>query len=105
MKLLLSGFFVAGALLAGAVPLKLTQNGEAAAQIIIDRNAPPPVHLAARELQSAVKMISGARLPILNGAVNGRHVRLHLGTLDSDLMRPVRKKYPSDAEKLQGGDG
>ena len=105
MKLLLAGFLVAGTLLAGAVPLKLTEKGEAAAQIIIDRNAPPPVHLAARELQSGVRMISGARLPILNGVLNNRHARVYLGTLDSELMRPVREKYPSDAEKLQGSDG
>ena len=47
--------------------IRIAADGKASSRIVIDRDAPVPVQFAARELQNYFRLISGARISIMNG--------------------------------------
>ncbi|MDF1812930.1 MAG: hypothetical protein P1V20_11970 [Verrucomicrobiales bacterium] len=65
-------FFLTGCILPLEEAPFLVKDGKAGAEIIIARDCPRMVSLAAKELQRGVELITGARLPILHqpGAEN-----------------------------------
>ena len=60
MKKYLLLCFVFAALTVQAAPFKIARNGITLVHIIVERNAPPVVKTAARELQEMIKMLSTA---------------------------------------------
>lgn len=48
-----------------AEPVILVKDGAPVAEIVVARDAPPPVQLGAREVQNAIREMSGATLPIV----------------------------------------
>ena len=64
LPVILGMFF---ALTASAVPVRIADKGKAASRIVIDADSPIPVQFAARELQNYFRLISSARISIMNG--------------------------------------
>lgn len=54
----------------------LASHGKPLATIVVPRKAPPPVALAATEIQAALKTMSGASLPVVNAAPRGAAIVL-----------------------------
>ena len=104
MKKLLFSLLCGAALSAAAVPFQAAKDGEANAVIIIGYKVHPAVQFAAQELQNSIRIISTARLPIIN-APFARQQRIYLGTLDDPNVKQILKKYPKDRKALSGNDG
>ncbi len=81
--------------------VQLVKNGQPAAEIILAEQAPRPAVTAAKELQHAVKLITGATLPVLNAPQDPQKTHIHLICGDSPLL----KNYAADLDALQGHDG
>ncbi len=90
----------------GAV-LPVAKQGEAVSAILIDIDAPRPVRHAAGELQNYYRLLTTARIPILQRCPDSKQVCFILGTIDSPLIKPVlsaphAKEY---VRRLTGTDG
>ena len=105
MKKYLLLCFVFAALTVQAAPFKIARNGITLVHIIVERNAPPVVKTAARELQEMIKMLSTAHPGIFHAPVRREFNHIYIGTLDSKIIAPALKKYPGDRAKLTGNDG
>ncbi len=81
--------------------VQLVKDGRPEAEIIIDAQAPRPVVTAAKELQLAVKMITGATLPVLNAPQDNQKIQVYLLCGESPLL----KDYSGDLAKLKDNDG
>lgn len=104
-KILLYAFLMTASLNAAILPV--ARNGEAASAILVDLDAPRPVQHAARELQNYFRLLSTARIPILQSCPDSRQICFIIGTLDSPLIKPVLNA-PHAVEyvrRLQGNDG
>ena len=76
--------------------VQLVDNGKAVAEIVIDAKAGPGVKLAAKELQSHLQKISGAKLSIVNKADGKFKNRVIIGP-------GMAKQYGVDVSKLIPG--
>ena len=85
--------------------VKIAKDGEAVSRIVIDLDAPRTVEFAARELQNYFRLITTARLPIMNGPGGWQVTSIFLGTTDSPLIEPVIKNDPKLRKQLEGNDG
>ena len=85
--------------------VKIAKDGEAVSRIVIDLDAPRTVEFAARELQNYFRLITTARLPIMNGPGGWQVTSIFLGTTDSPLIEPVIKNDPNLRKQLEGNDG
>lgn len=65
----------------------LVRNGVGQAEIVVAKDAPRTTHIAAWELQTYIKKISGAELPILNQPTNADNVKISIG--ESDYTRKL----------------
>lgn len=81
--------------------LQLVKGGRPVSEIIVDPKAPRPVLTAARELRHAVKLITGAELPIVDAPRDAGGTQIYLISGESPLL----KNYAADFEKLRGNDG
>ena len=86
-----------------AETIRIADRGEAASRIVIDPAAPVPVHFAARELQNYFRLISGARVSIMNGLPAGKQTAVVLALTGSELAKPV--ETPELKKQLEGSDG
>jgi len=64
---------------ADASPVTLTEGGVARAEIIVAKDRPRMVTLAALELRHFVEKMSGARLPIVTEGTAGNLVKIYIG--------------------------
>jgi|GEM_PF-6868114 len=86
-----------------AETIRIADRGKAVSRIVIDPAAPVPVHFAARELQNYFRLISGARVSIMNGLSEGRQTAVVLALTGSELAKPV--ETPELKKQLEDGDG
>ncbi len=90
---------------AGEASLTLVENGQAGAQIVIGAQADVTEAWAARELQTAVRQMSGAQLPVGHG-LSDSAVNLVLGTpADNPLIAARQSAFQGDLDFLKGSDG
>ncbi|MBP1988724.1 DUF4838 domain-containing protein [Paenibacillus eucommiae] len=79
----------------------ITKNGIANADILISPDASEMESFAAEELQSTVKMVSGAELPILKGEVDGISVSAQLWSNKLDIKKSGI--YPIQIQLINNG--
>ena len=79
--------------------IPLAKNGMACAEIVTGGDTAPAIVHAAKELQLALKQLSGAELPIV-AAPAGAEYRIVLSCAPDVLA-----KFPEDAAALKGSDG
>ena len=65
-----------------AAPVTLVKGGKSVAEIVIDKNANQSAKLAAKDLQSYLKKISGAELAIVNVPTSGAKNHIYVGAND-----------------------
>jgi len=82
-----------------AAGIRFAKGGAACAEIVTGAESAPAVIHAAKELQLAVKLVSGAELPIVS-APAGAEYRIVLSSAPDVLA-----KFPEDAAALKGNDG
>jgi len=77
--LLLVGFWFDAAAVRGDTEVALASGGRSDYRIVVAKDCPPPVNYAARELQSYLGKIAGARLPIVADAEPPRPHEIWVG--------------------------
>ena len=81
--------------------IPIAEKGEAVSRIVIDANAPVAVHHAARELQNYFRLLTTARISIMNGMPGGwKTSAVVLALTDSPLV----EKIVTDKMKKQLAD-
>jgi hypothetical protein len=82
-----------------AASIALTSGANAAARIIVPRDAKAPLALAGQELSHWLGEITGASFPVTHDAAVQKDVRLLVGTVFA------RGKFDEDLKWLEGSDG
>ncbi|MHC4873854.1 MAG: DUF4838 domain-containing protein [Planctomycetota bacterium] len=84
----------------------IVNDGQPAAAIIVDKNAPRTTKLAAEELQLHIKKISGAELKILNASSSDNLFKIFIGKSKyTDELGIEVKDLKYDAYKIKSGKG
>lgn len=85
--------------------VQVASKGQAAAEIVIDKDADATVKFAAEELQGFIEKISGAKLPVLN-AIGNLRAKIFLGVPEtSKLLGKLSETYKDDLKLFKGNDG
>ena len=92
--------------MAEAKSLRLTVDGKANAEVVLDLAGPQrQLEYAATELTNWIAKISGAALPVVK-APSSLPVKIYLGTPDrSPAIAAFAKEAAADFKKLEGSDG
>jgi hypothetical protein len=94
-----------GSMAMAAAPAVLVKEGQAQGRIVLGDHATEPEKLAAKELQSTVREISTATLPIEN-KLSDSGINLVLGTPRTNaLVRARQQAFQADLDFLKGSDG
>ena len=75
--------------------LPLAKNGAPAAAIVLPENSDATLKMAAEELQTWIKAISGAKLEIVNAENDSAQI----------VLDPKSSNFPADLRQLTGNDG
>lgn len=83
----------------------LVENGQPRAEIVIARPPLRTVRLAAHELQTHIKLISGAKLPISYAPTEGVKVQIFVGRSEhTDRLKITREGLKFGAYRMASGD-
>lgn len=97
-------FLFASSVMAGAAPL-IVENGEPRAQIVISQHPATLTRLAAEELQTYIRKMSGAELPIVTEPGDEYPVKLYVGkSWHTDRLEVTPEGLDHGGYRLKSGD-